>query len=103
MARNQSIPRGTVMPDGKLELDHSPGLPPGPVEVIVRSVKVSDSDEDWWQSLQRARADTETNGTADRSVEDIQKEREDFRSGDERLVDVDREHESGKDRWSGFT
>ena len=98
MARNQSVLRGTIMPDGKLELDHSPDLPAGPVEVIVRRVKASDSDEDWWQYLQRARADAEANGTADRSAEDIEREREDFRSGDDSLVDVDREHESGKDQ-----
>jgi len=80
MATDQVVIRGTLKPDGSLELDCPPNLPAGPVEVVLRSLSSSvQSDEDWWQYLQRARAELEAKGGPFRTAEDIDTERQDFR------------------------
>ena len=80
MATDQVVVRGTGKPDGSLELDSAPNLPAGPVEVVLRSLSSSvQSDEDWWQYLQRARAELEAKGGPFRTAEDIDTERQDFR------------------------
>jgi len=38
MAANEVLVRGAITPDGRLVLDEEPGLPAGPVEVLVRPV-----------------------------------------------------------------
>ncbi|HUG94119.1 MAG TPA: hypothetical protein VML55_25030 [Planctomycetaceae bacterium] len=78
-----------MKPDGTLELESSPGLPAGPVEVVVHSLsRFAPSDEDWWQYLQRVRSEVETEAGSFRTESEIEAEREDFRSGDERIENV---------------
>ena len=38
MATVHVVVRGTLKPDGSLELDSPPNLPAGPVEVVLRSL-----------------------------------------------------------------
>jgi hypothetical protein len=41
---------GTLKPDGTLELAKKPVLPPGPVEVLIRTQAGSDgTGETWWE------------------------------------------------------
>jgi hypothetical protein len=87
MATDQVVVRGTLKPDGSLELDSSPNLPAGPVEVVLRSLASSgQSGEDWWQYLQRARAELEAAGGPFRTAGNIDKERQDFRIGDRNVL-----------------
>jgi hypothetical protein len=92
MPTDQVIVRGTLKPDGSLELESPPNLPAGPVEVVLRSLSSPDqSSEDWWQYLQRARAESEAAGGPFRAKEDIDKEWQAFRNGDDRIEEMDRQ------------
>jgi hypothetical protein len=82
--------QGIVQPDGTLELDPNVKLPVGRVQVTIQPLpEAQGGTDDWWQSLQRARAVLEARGTGFRTEERIEAERADFRSGDERLEDLD--------------
>ena len=75
---------GILNPDGSLELEHSPSLPPGQVEVVIHSIPAAsttndDTDESWWHYLQRVHAEAVAAGGPFRSAEDIERERESFR------------------------
>lgn len=99
MPPQQVIIRGTLRKDGTVELAEWPGLPPGPVEVTLRSVpaeqpSAAGAREDWWQYLQRARAELESAGHPFRSKEEIDADLEDLRSGDERLEEIYRHGEA---------
>ena len=92
MATDQVVVRGTLKSDGSLELNNRPDLPAGPVEVVLRSLSSSTQNgEDWWQYLQRARAELEAAGGPFRTAADIEQQRRDFRSGDDRLEDLYRQ------------
>jgi hypothetical protein len=54
--------------------------------------------EDWWQYLQRARAEIEASGAKFRTAEEIEAEHEDFRSGDYRIEKLYQELESDRRR-----
>lgn len=83
------IVQGRVRPDGTLELDQKIVLPAGPVQITIHPVsEPEEGHEDWWQNLQRARATLEARGTGFRSQEEIEAEREAFRSSDERFEEV---------------
>src|SRR5262245_58092459 len=63
MSRSEVVVTGTLKPDGTLELDQKPDLPPGRVTVALRKEpEPTPSKEDWWQSLQRIRAEREAAG-----------------------------------------
>lgn len=80
MAIDQVVLRGTLKPDGSLELDSPPNLPAGPVEVVLRSHSLPEqSREDWWQYLQRSRAELEVVGGPFLTTENIEQERREFR------------------------
>jgi hypothetical protein len=76
--------RAEIGPDGVLRLDVPSGLPPGPVEVIIRPLPVAaESGQDWWQFLQSARARLDAAGSPTMSDEEVAAHVEDLRSGDE--------------------
>jgi hypothetical protein len=92
MSTTPVVIQGTLKPDGTLELDAKLTLPAGRVQVTVQPVaEPARAREDWWQYLQRARAELEAIGPSFRTAEDIETEREDFRSGEERLEDIYRQ------------
>jgi hypothetical protein len=63
MSRNEVVVEGTLKPDGTLELDQKPNLSPGRVTVILRQESASAPPrEDWFQHLQRLRAEREASG-----------------------------------------
>jgi hypothetical protein len=60
---NEAVIEGTLKPDGTIELDRKPDLPPGRVKVILRQEAESQPPlEDWWQFLSRSRRDLERSG-----------------------------------------
>jgi hypothetical protein len=86
MTNQAAMIRGTLNPDGTLDLEARPDLPAGPVEVIIRAVRQpSLSTESWWEFLQRSRAELRATGSPFMTEEEVQKHIEDLRSGDERL------------------
>ena len=62
----------TLKPDGTLELDEKPSLPPGRVTVVLKQGSESTLPmEDWWQFLQRARRELEASGARFMNEEQI--------------------------------
>jgi hypothetical protein len=83
---DEVIVQGRVGPDGTLRMDTHPPLPTGPVEVVIRVLPADKKGgEDWWQYLQRARAELEAAGHRFRSKEEIDADIENLRAGDERI------------------
>lgn len=99
MNTSHLVVHGTLRPDGTLELPQPISFPPGPVEVTIRPLPARAlGQEDWWQYLQRARAELEAAGHPFRTKEEIDAEIEDLRSGDERLEEVYRQIEDERHR-----
>jgi hypothetical protein len=89
MQDGELVIHGQVTSDGVLTLDAHPGLPVGPVEVVIRPMSPAVPGADnWWQCLQQARAELERAGHRFRSKEEIDADIESLRSGDERIGDV---------------
>ena len=86
MSTEQVVVHGTLKPDGTLELLEKPAIPVGPVEIVIRALRVGRAgEEDWWQFLQRVRGELEAAGHQFSTGEEINAHLEDLRSGDERL------------------
>jgi hypothetical protein len=84
MHASQVLVRGTLKPDGTLELDDRPKLPPGPVEVLIRQQPPANGGaETWWEYLQRSHAELIAEGQKLRNQEEIDAERARQRSEDE--------------------
>ena len=75
---------GTLRPDGTLELNHIPKLPPGPVEVLIRLQRpVNGETETWWEYLQRDHAERIAEGQKIPTKEEIDADRDRQRASDE--------------------
>lgn len=91
--------RGTLKPDGTLELDEKLNLPAGRVQVTVQPLTATAAPaEDWWEYLQRARAEREASGYPFMTEQEGQAYIEDLRSGDERLDEIYRQAEERRGR-----
>ncbi len=84
MSTHQVNVRGTIKPDGSLELEEKLPLPPGHVQVSIQPDEPPTS-EDWWQYLQRSRAELEAAGAGFRSGEEIDAFIEQVRGESERV------------------
>ena len=74
---------GTLQPDGSLVLDSKPNLPPGRVTVVLRQESnAPPPQEDWWQHLQRIRAEREASGYPFMNDEEVNAHIEWLREGD---------------------
>jgi hypothetical protein len=63
MSLSEVVIEGTLKPDGTLELDQKPNLSPGRVTVVLRQgSEAAPPEENWWQFLQRIRAEREASG-----------------------------------------
>jgi hypothetical protein len=63
MSQTEYVVQGTLKPDGTLELDQKPNLSPGRVTVVLRQeTQTAVPKEDWFQYLQRIRAEREAAG-----------------------------------------
>jgi hypothetical protein len=95
--RYQVEVQGTLREDGTLELDQKPELPPGKVRVTLRFIgEPPPVQEDWWEFLQRARAELEASGHQFMTEEEVKAYIDDLRSGDERLEEIYRQVEEAK-------
>ena len=80
MNPGEVIVEGVVRPDGALEVRERIRLAPGPVLVIIQPLPAAAPPrENWWQYLQRARAEAEAEGGPFRSEEEIEAARAAFR------------------------
>jgi hypothetical protein len=65
MDPTEVVVEGTLKPDGTLELDQTPALPPGRVTVVLRPAReepTAQPQEGWWPYMQRVRAEREAAG-----------------------------------------
>jgi hypothetical protein len=74
---------GVVKPDGSLELQGKVSLPAGPVQVQVQAAPPA--HEDWWQFLQRCRAELEASGASFRRGIDIAADMDQIRGEHDRI------------------
>jgi hypothetical protein len=78
------VVEGTLKPDGALELDQKPNLPPGRVTVVLRQeAEAPPPQEDWWQFLQNARKRMEEAGCHFMDEKEVQAHMEWLREGDQ--------------------
>jgi hypothetical protein len=83
MALTEIVVKGTLKPDGTLQLDQKPNLPPGRVQVVLRRQSAPPSPtEDWWRYLQRARRELEAAGSHFMNDEELNAHLEWLREGD---------------------
>src|SRR5882672_5329306 len=94
------IVHGVVKPDGTLEVVGTVSLPAGPVQVQVQSASPP-PQEDWWQYLQRCRAELEASGATFRRGVDIAAEMEQIRGEHERVDAIYWEQEWEKSHPEG--
>ncbi len=78
MSLHEITIEGTIQPDGTLQLDSQPSLPPGRVRMVVQT-------EDWWSYLQRSRQELEQAGSGFRPGSQIEFEIEQIRGETERV------------------
>ena len=76
MARAETI-QGILKPDGTIELQERPALPPGPVRVTLETQSVRERDP--WETLQRIWDERKSLGLQPRSAEEIDAEIEAMR------------------------
>jgi hypothetical protein len=92
MSPLQVIVKGTLKPDGTLELDERPDLPSGRVQVAL-TVEGQPSlvKKDWWSVLERVAKEREASGMVGRSKEEIDADVRTLRDElDARLDEIDR-------------
>ena len=84
MSLTEVVVVGTLKPDGTLELDQKPSLPPGRVTVVLRpeSEAPPPPQEDWFQFLQDARKKMEEAGCQFMDENELQAHIDWLREGD---------------------
>jgi len=82
MSTSQVVVTGTLKPDGTLELDEKPNLPPGRVQVMLQAVPEQARDG-WWETLQQIWKDQEARGYKGRTLEEMQADEAAQRAEDE--------------------
>jgi hypothetical protein len=90
MSLAEVVVEGTLKPDGTLELDEKPNLAPGRVTVVLRQASAPPPKEDWFQYLQRLRAEREASGYPFLSEAEMNAHLDWLREGD-RIDDLLRE------------
>jgi hypothetical protein len=98
MSLTEVVVQGTLKPDGTLELDQKPSLPPGRVTVVLRQAsEPTPPNEDWWQFMQRVRAEREAAGYHFMNEEEMNAHLEWLREGD-RIDDLLRQVDEERQR-----
>jgi hypothetical protein len=69
---------GLLRPDGSLELDEKPALPPGRVQVIIQPLPQLPADDPFWQRMQAIWAGQKARGHVARTAEQVEAERQDL-------------------------
>jgi hypothetical protein len=90
MSPIQVVIQGTLHPDGTLELDEKPNLPPGKVQVMLQPVQEpGPTGPGWWDALQKIWKEQDARGFKRRSREEI----------DAQIAAERAEEEEYEERW----
>jgi hypothetical protein len=94
-----AVIQGTLRPDGTLELDEKPNLPPGRVTVVLQPApEPTQPAEGWWPYLQRVRAEREAAGYHFMNETEMQAHIQWLRDDEDRIERTYREMEMEKRR-----
>lgn len=85
MSLSEVVIEGTLKPDGTLELDQKPNLPAGRVTVVLRLETAVKSprplDDTFFQMMEEIWAGQKARGFVPRTVEEVEGERSEMRTG----------------------
>lgn len=97
MSQSEVVLEGTLKPDGTLELDQKPGLPPGRVTVVLRQEPPSSPPtEGWWQYMQRARRELEAMNYPFMNANEVTAWIEELRAEEDRIEEAYRQAEAAR-------
>src|SRR5215469_11545679 len=93
--RNMSLPEivvaGMLKPDGTLELDEKPNLPPGRVQVTMTPLPELPADDPFWQRMRAMWEGQKARGFVPRTAEEVEAERRQVREEwEERMRRIER-------------
>ena len=71
----QVVVQGTLKPDGTLELDEKPNLPPGRVQLVMVPLPELPKDDPFWQRMQAIWDRQKARGHVPRSEAEVEAER----------------------------
>lgn len=87
----QVVVQGTLKPDGTLELDEKPNLPPGRVQLVMVPLPELPKDDPFWQRMQAIWDAQRARGHVPRSEAEVEAERQALREEwEERMERIDR-------------
>jgi hypothetical protein len=86
MSLRETVIEGTLKPDGTLELDHKPNLPPGRVTVRMQPSAVLPTGDPFFDMLKGIWAARAQAGLIPRSVEEVEVQRRQLRDDSEQEV-----------------
>ena len=82
MNLTETVIEGTLKPDGTLELDEKPNLPPGRVKVVLQAVQRKPSQvlgQGYFRVMQEIRTDQRARGHVPRSTDEVNADRQAMR------------------------
>lgn len=92
MSLTESVIEGTLKPDGTLELDEKPNLPPGRVKVVLRPASevttAQPLGKEFFQMMEEIWAGQNARGHVPRSVEEVEAQRQEIRGLVEDEIEV---------------
>lgn len=92
MSLHETVIEGTLKPDGTLELDEKPKLPPGRVKVVLRQETepkpAQPLGDDFFQMMEEIRAAQRARGHVPRSAEEVEAERRELREEMEEEIEA---------------
>jgi len=98
MSLNEVVVQGTLKPDGTVELDQKPDLPPGRITVVLRQEQALPAQEGWWPYLQRVRSAREATGYHFMNEAEMETHLQWLRDDEDRIERTHREMDQEKRR-----
>ena len=91
MSLPEIVVAGMLKPDGTLELDEKPNLPPGRVQVTMTPLPELPADDPFWQRMRAMWEGQKARGFIPRSAEEVETERRQVREEwEERMRRIER-------------
>lgn len=99
MSPTQVVVEGTLKPDGTLEMDQKPKLPPGRVRVVLERMPEPSPEPrpGYWEVLQQIWREQAASGYRGRTAEEIDADINAMRDGwEERMQELEKIHEEAR-------
>jgi len=97
MSLTETVVEGTLKPDGTLELDHKPNLPPGRVTVRMQPLAILPQGDPFFDMLKGIWAVRAQAGLTPRTVDEVETQRRQMRDESENeILDAGRLQEESR-------